>query len=175
MADQFTYTPMPAVDYSIPNATPQPWAKAMANWGYQPNIPDPSRMGNYSLASMPTPQLNAMNAPAMDPNANAGISGWLRSQGVIGSMDQKTGVRTDGWGGLALGAATGLGSLYLGMQQYNLAKETLANNKAQFERNFANQVKTTNTNLEDRQRARVASNAGAYQSVGDYMSTNGVK
>lgn len=174
MADQFTYTPMPAADYTIAGQAPQPWAKAMANWGYQPNIPDPNRM-DYSFAGMQTPQLNAMNAPAMDPNANAGISGWLRGQGIIGSVDPKTGVRTDGYGGLALGAVTGLGSLYLGMQQYNLAKETLANNKAQFERNFANQVKTTNTNLEDRQRARVASNSGAYQSVGDYMSTNGVK
>jgi hypothetical protein len=174
MADQFTYTPMPAVDYSMPGTTQQPWAKAMANWGYQPNIPDPSRMGDYSFASMPTPQLNAMATPAGSAPAG-GFTDWLRSTGVIGTTDQKTGVRTDGWGGLALGAATGLGSLYLGMQQYNLAKETLANNKAQFERNFANQVKTTNTNLEDRQRARVASNAGAYQSVGDYMSQNGVK
>jgi hypothetical protein len=99
---------------------------------------------------------------------------WLRENGIIGSTD-KNGMRTDGYGGLALNAVTGLGQLYLGMQQYNLAKETLANNKAQFERNFAAQRQNINTELEDRQRARVASNAGAYQSVGDYMNQNRIK
>lgn len=77
--------------------------------------------------------------------------------------------------GPALQGIGALGSLYLGMKQYGLAKETLANNKAQFERNFEAQKTTTNASLEDRQRARVASNAGAYQSVGDYMNQNGVR
>lgn len=96
-------------------------------------------------------------------------SGWMYDSGMLGTRDQQ------GWGGLALGAAQGIGSLYLGMQQYNLAKDALANNKSQFERNFAAQKTTTNASLEDRQRARVASNGGAYQSVGDYMSQNGIK
>ena len=34
---------------------------------------------------------------------------------------------------------------------------------------------TLNTQMEDRQRARVASNPTAYQSVGDYMNKNGLK
>ena len=76
---------------------------------------------------------------------------------------------------LMLVVATALGGLYLGMQQYNLAKESLANNKSQFAQQFAVQKNLTNSNLEDRQRARIASNSGAYQSVGDYMSQNGVK
>jgi hypothetical protein len=63
----------------------------------------------------------------------------------------------------------------MGMKQYGLAKDTLAANKAQFERNFDAQRTTTNASLEDRQRARVASNAGAYQSVGDYMDQNRVR
>jgi hypothetical protein len=77
--------------------------------------------------------------------------------------------------GPTLAGAQALGSLYLGMKQYGLAKETLANNKAQFERNFDAQKRTTNASLEDRQRARVASNPGAYQSVGDYMNQNEVR
>jgi hypothetical protein len=113
--------------------------------------------------------------PAAAPGMFAGLSDWMKGSGILGSYDPKTGMKTDGWGSLALGAAQGLGGLYMGMQQYNLAKETLANNKAQFERNYAAQKTTTNANLEDRQRARVASNAGAYQSVGDYMAQNGVK
>jgi hypothetical protein len=80
-----------------------------------------------------------------------------------------------GWGGMALGAASGIGNLYMGMQQYGLAKASLAQNKQQFDTNFAAQKGLTNANLEDRQRARVASNSGAYQSVGDYMSKNEVK
>ena len=81
----------------------------------------------------------------------------------------------DGWGGTALGAIGGIASAFLGMKQYGLAKQTLEENKRQFQLNYDAQKKMTNTRLEDRQRARVASNAGAYQSVGDYMATNGVK
>ena len=81
----------------------------------------------------------------------------------------------NGWGGLAVNAAGGLASTFLGMKQYGLAKQTLAENKRQFDLNYAAQRQTTNTRLEDRQRARVASNAGAYQSVGDYMAVNGIK
>ena len=81
----------------------------------------------------------------------------------------------NGWGGLAVNAAGGLASTFLGMKQYGLAKQTLAENKRQFDMNYAAQRQTTNTRLEDRQRARVASNANAYQSVGDYMAVNGIK
>ena len=41
----------------------------------------------------------------------------------------------------------------------------MAQNKREFELNYAAQKQTTNASLEDRQRARVASNAGAYQSA----------
>ena len=106
--------------------------------------------------------------------SGGGVGQWMRDSGILGSTDAN-GVKTQGWGGLALGGAQALGSLYMGMKQYGLAKETLANNKAQFERNFAAQRQTTNAALEDRQRARVASNSGAYQSVGDYMNQNEVR
>ena len=78
----------------------------------------------------------------------------------------------NGWGGLALNAASGLKQGFLGMKQYGLAKQTLAENKRQFQLNYDAQKQSTNTRLEDRQRARVASNSGAYQSVGDYMGAN---
>lgn len=92
---------------------------------------------------------------------------------LLGYKDAQ-GNQFQGWGGLALGAAQGIGNLFMGMQQYNLAKESLANSKAQFEKNYAAQAQTTNTALEDRQRARVASNAGAYESVDSYMSKHKV-
>lgn len=79
-----------------------------------------------------------------------------------------------GWGGMALGVGQGLANAYMGMKQYGLAKDTFNQNKLQFEKNLANQTKLTNSQLEDRQAARVASNPGGYQSVSDYMKKYGV-
>ena len=102
------------------------------------------------------------------------ISDFLKRYGIIGSTDNN-GIKTDGWGGLALGGAQALGGAYLGMKQYGIARDTLENNKRQFELNYAANRANTNTQLEDRQRARVASNPNAYQSVGDYMNQNGIR
>lgn len=74
-----------------------------------------------------------------------------------------------------LGAATGAFNAWMGMKQYGLAKKQLAEGQRQFGLNYDAQRTTTNTQLEDRQRARVASNAGAYQSVGEYMGANSIK
>ena len=81
----------------------------------------------------------------------------------------------NGWGNLALNAAGGLASAFLGMKQYGVAKQALAENKRQFDLNYAAQRQTANTRLEDRQRARVAANPNAYQSVDDYMAVNRIK
>lgn len=140
--------------YGMPSPSVSP-----SDWLTNPNVPSP-------YAGTPTTGFGAMGP------AGAG-SNWFKDSGFLGGKDAN-GMQTQGWGGLALGGAQALGSLYMGMQQYNLAKDTLANNKAQFERNYAAQKTTTNASLEDRQRARVASNPNAYQSVGDYMNKNGV-
>lgn len=114
------------------------------------------------------------------PNTGAGngfldsMGGWFKDSGFLGSMDAN-GNKTQGWGGMALGAVQGLGSAFMGMKQYGLAKEAFNESKRQFQLNYDAQKQSTNTALEDRQRARVASNSGAYQSVGEYMSANGVK
>lgn len=84
----------------------------------------------------------------------------------------KDGSAYSGWGAPAMGILQGLGSAYMGMKQYALARDQLQFSKDAFNKNFAAQAQTTNTALEDRQRARVASNPGAYQSVGDYMGQN---
>lgn len=88
----------------------------------------------------------------------------------------------DGQGNMIGGAVlptvqtlTGLGNLWLGKESYDLAKDSFKENKRQFGMNFDAQRRTTNAELRDRQRARVASNPGAYQSVGDYMDQNGVR
>jgi hypothetical protein len=82
------------------------------------------------------------------------------------------GTKDTGYGGAVLGGLQSLASLWSGMKQYGLQKEQLAFAKDAFNKNYNNQVQTTNTQLEDRQKARVASNPNAYQSVGDYMAKN---
>lgn len=114
-----------------------------------------SRLGNFNFA------------------AGAESPGFFSMQGLLGGTDAN-GVKSAGWGGAALGALQGLGNLYSGMKQYGLAKDTLNENKKQFELNFGAQRKSVNSRLEDRQRARVASNPTGYQSVADYMKTNGI-
>ena len=83
-----------------------------------------------------------------------------------------------GWGGLALGAGQALFGAWDGMRNYNLQKEQLAFSKDAFAKNWDAQRKTVNSQLEDRQVARLASRQGAdsspYQSVGDYMKQNGI-
>ena len=133
----------------------------MPTWGAQPNsvgsgVPD---------IAVPTPAI-----PTVGGDAGGG--------GIFSSFLQQRdakGMTSGGWGTTALGAAQGLGNLYMGMQQYGLAKKALAQSKEQFDKNYAAQRTTTNASLEDRQRARVASNAGAYQSVGEYMNQNGIR
>ena len=52
-------------------------------------------------------------------------------------------------------------------------EDQLKESKRQFDINYGMQKKAFNNQLEDRQRARVASNAGAYESVADYMKKYG--
>lgn len=128
-------------------------------------------MPEYSLLN---PQALA-GANELGGNLNGLASGYEPS-----FMDKMTGgTRPDGskfngWGGLALGAGQGILGGWMGMKQLDHAKEQLGESKRQFNQNFEANRKTTNTALEDRQKARVASNAGAYESVGSYMKKNEV-
>jgi hypothetical protein len=111
------------------------------------------------------PNIGANGVPGMT-TPNMGSNWW---DGMVGTKE------SPGWGGMAMGAASGIASAYMGMQQYGLARDTLNQHKAEYAANYDAQKRTTNASLEDRQRARVASNAGAYQSVGAYMAQNGIK
>lgn len=92
----------------------------------------------------------------------------LRSSGFLGSDGNQ------GWGGMALGALGSLGGAFMGLQNYNLAKDTLQNSKDQFNKNYAAQRQVLNTQLEDRQRARVAANANN-ESVESYLNRNRIQ
>lgn len=128
--------------------------------------PELMQMNNYALNTGTTPTV--AGAPA------AG-GGFL--DGIFGSMFDKTGtdgIKTQGWGGLALQGIQGLGNSYMAMKQYGLAEDALKEQKRQFNTNFDAQKKLTNSQLSDRQRARVASNEGAYASEAEYMKKWGI-
>ena len=96
----------------------------------------------------------------------------------IFSPNNPTSKMTNSGYGTALatvGALNGLFNSWLGMKQYGLAKDQFKENKRQFELNYGAQKNLTNSRLEDRQRARLASNPNAYRSVGEYMTQYGVK
>jgi hypothetical protein len=158
---------------------------SLTKYGSQPMFSQGQGIGpdvndiNPFFASQPaTSAMAAFDKPLIDmPSALNGAGGGG------GVLDSLTGWGKDffgtkeapGWGGTALGVAQGLFGGWLGMQQYGLAKEKLAESKRQFQLNYDAQKNLTNSQLEDRQRARVASNPGAYQSVGTYMNQYGVK
>ena len=82
------------------------------------------------------------------------------------------GTAVNGFGGITLGALSGLGNLFMGMQNYGLAQDQLKFQKDAYNKNYAAQTKTLNTQMEDRQAARIAANPTAFASVSDYMAKN---
>ena len=138
--------------------------------GTQYSTPVTDAANTNSIGMTGLPNADIPDSPALMPQSP---SLWDLFKSIIpdGFLDTKD---AQGWGGPTLGIASGLGNAYMGMQQLNLAKEALANNKRQFDMNYGAARTTTNAALEDRQKARVASNANAYQSVGDYMNKNRV-
>ena len=75
-----------------------------------------------------------------------------------------------------LQAASGLWGAYNGMQQNKLVKQQMANSLNQWNKNYANQVASYNTRLEDRQNARVAAQGTKYhQDTASYMEKNRLK
>lgn len=153
----------------------QQYLNNFSNWGIggSPDVP--------STGVMPAP-VNAGGYSADIPQAAPAEAGsllgdmwssfknlpWLNSKNANGIEQQ--GILSPAISGLAA-----LGNGYLAMKQFGLAQDQFKFQKQAFEQNWAAKKATTNAQLEDRQRARVASNSGAYQSVGDYMNQYGIK
>ena len=94
--------------------------------------------------------------------------GVAKSFGNLG-FDQKVGT--------ALGGLGTVYGMYNARQQMKLAKDQLAHNKAESERNYQAQRKMTNSQLEDRQKRRVEeaqANGRTTTSVNDYMNKYGL-
>lgn len=104
-----------------------------------------------------------------------GLFGDLFSrQSLFGGTNPNTGISTGGWAPVALGAGQAIFGALQGNKATKLAENQFKESVRQFDLNFNAQRKSINTELEDRQRARVASNAGAYEPVSDYLKKNSV-
>ena len=110
------------------------------------------------------------------PGAGGGNTPGFNWQSLLfGGTDGATGDVSKGALPVGLGLLKGFGDSYLGMKQLDLAKDQFDFQKDAFNANFGNAASLTNTQLADRQRARVSANPTAYQSVGDYLKENQVR
>lgn len=120
----------------------------------------------------------------LDPNNFPGYQGIKPTvtefnptfmQKAFGYRDPKTGIDNNGFALPALQGINGLAQSWMGFKQLGLAKDQFNFQKDSFIKQYDQQASSMNTQLEDRQRARLGANPNGYQSVGDYMSNNGVK
>ena len=74
-----------------------------------------------------------------------------------------------------IGLITGGVGAWQGYNQNKLMRENMQQQSSQFREQMDLSKQNINRNLEDRQRARVASNPTAYESVDSYMKKYGVK
>ena len=156
-------------------------------------------LGLSTGSNFETPQIKPM---AMTANPYANQQGWqsdltnslthntYRSLGLDGAgMYQPTGATQGNWFNratdwasgntellkLGAGLITGGFGAWNGMKQNNLLERSMKQQSNQFREQMDISKQNMNRNLVDRQRARVASNPNAYESVDSYMKKYGVK
>lgn len=107
---------------------------------------NPAAMNNYAVgapvnAMMPAPQVQGGPSTAMTPQANVNgmqspaLSGWQKFDYVMDGL-------------------SAIGGLWGAIQQNKIAKQQLALSREAYNTNMNNTIKTYNTALEDRIRAR---------------------
>lgn len=149
----------------------------------------PQRGQNMDGSYLPGTDMSPVSVPMSSPSVSyteegaGGIFGDALSKfGKIGDATKSFFANTNSKDGSTVGPsafstfATGASSLlngYLGMKQYGLAKKSLAENTRQFNMNYENQRKITNTRYRDRQIARNSA-GGGYMDTDEYMRQNGI-
>ena len=126
---------------------------------------------NYGgLAASQYPEL--YQAPSTSPEAQQpNIFGRIWN-GVTGGGTDSKGFQTANNISGGISAISSLASAYMGMKQYGLAKDQFKFQQKAYDKNTRNAEANYNTELKDRQRARVLSNPEAYEPVSDYMNKN---
>lgn len=155
------------------------YMKTFNSWGINGGSPDvPSVDFGDGLTSYGNPAAYpSTGTAAVNGGMFSGMSEYLPDFLTNGSIFDQTGAdgsKAQGWGMPALGAMSSLFSGYMASEKLNLAQEQFDFQKKAYEQNYAAKRSATNSALEDRQRARVAS-GNNYESVGDYMNKYGIK
>jgi hypothetical protein len=146
---------------------------SMNNWNtpsVDTNITTEGLLNQFNQNNGLTDFSNVSNFSMDGANPEAAGTDWWSK--LMGGTNQD-GMKTTGLVTGGLGALQGLANSWLGFQQLGLAKDQLGFQKDAFNKNYANNVSLTNSQLEDRQRARVAANPNA-TAVTDYMNQNRV-
>ena len=136
------------------------WTGQSDRGGFILSPDNPTMNFGYGVSAT-APAANAVVPPAA---ANAPLT-WTDLDFWTGGIGKATGQRFNGVGGLALGGLQGLGNLYMGMQQYGLARDQLQFSKDAFNKNYGAQKITTNNQIRSRNFARNAANPGMYQNM----------
>jgi len=141
---------------------------------------DTSQM-NPSYAGQPVPQQayapgssvfdGMVGATNSVGNTSAGTYAppvWNSWEGFMGTKE------TPGWGMAGLTAAQGINSFFGGRNMAKQADRSMKENKRQFQLNFDAQRNMTNSQMADRQNARLAANPNAFLATPEYMKQYGV-
>ena len=150
----------PSVDYGAP---------LEAAYGLQPsNLFSQPQTGNPSTAFLD----NSILTKSFPSQLQVGQQNQQAS-GLDMLKANWSDLSTMGKLGVGMSAATGLFNMYNGFQQARQMKSYMKNQMSLANKQYANNVKTYNTNMEDRQMRRNAANANT-ESVDSYMSRNRV-
>lgn len=199
LQQQTQQSPIPSFLPDV-NAILAPKAQSVGNWWDQP-LPATVSNPSYNSYAGNVPAANAFtqSMQGVSPESIKGIwsgggspsSSWfgdtfsgvdstmkafgqkMQDWGVTGGKDAK-GNAFNGWGGLAFGAAQGIANWMGARDTYALQNKSVDASIANAKENMRINKFRLNDDMEARQIARVASNPGAYQSVGDYMKVNRV-
>lgn len=147
-------------------ALPLPQSTGFTDLGYSASPNTSGSTGNIVASPLDnyTSVLNATTA-IQNPQQQAGVVDLLKTNwGDLSTMGKM---------GVGMSAAMGLFNMYNGFQQARQMKSYMKNQMNLANKQYANNVKTYNTNLEDRQMRRKAANADA-ESVDSYMARNRV-
>lgn len=149
-------------DSFVPNA---------GGFDFSSTLPDYAQMGNWGG---PATTFGGRVGEAYNGLTN-GISNTLTRIGESGPVTTfKSMPGTDQMMALA-GTASALGGLWNGYNQNRMAKKQFNLQRDMWNQQWGASKQQYNTQLADRQSARVASNPNAYQSVSSYMNQYGMK
>ena len=170
--------PLQSVSLPLPQQTTSSidyGAPLEAAYGLQPsNLFSQPQTGNPSTAFL---DRSILDNPPLTKTFPSQLQVGQQNQQQAGTLDMLkanwSDLGTMGKLGVGMSAATGLFNMYNGFQQARQMKSYMKNQMSLANKQYANNVKTYNTNMEDRQMRRNAANADT-ESVSSYMARNRV-